>query len=336
MEEVPEIPARGASPRPDGPAMTRIVAAHPVTAFFLLAFSYSWLCWAPAALGWSSPLATALVFVGIWGPAAAGLTVVGLSGRSGRRWVRGLLRWRVSARWYAFALGVPVAVVAVVSVAFMLAGQDLEPSLLGERLPSYLPMLAFLVLAGGGNEEWGWRGFALPALLSAHSAVRATLILGSLWALWHVPLLAAQDDLSHGLAGPELALVLAATAATIVAHSFFYTYLFQHTRSALLCALLHGSFNAANGVLVLRADISGEAYAVMQYCITVTLWAAALGLVAVTRGRLGPERPVAPSPDGPSATGSAHPPVTVPVHREAADQDAYPTGGRRGRTRVRR
>ena len=264
---------------------------HPVAAFFVLAYAYSWISWAPAALGIDGPAAELLVFVGVWGPAAAGLTVTRLAGRSTRDWVRGLLRWRVPGRWYAFALGVPVLLVAVVSAVFALLGQDLDGSLLGGRLASYLPMLVFLTLAGGGNEEWGWRGFALPELLKRHRPVRATLILGILWATWHLPLLAAQDDLSHGLDGPRLALVLAATVVTIVAHAFFYTHLYQHTRSALLCALLHGSFNAALGVLVLRNAIEGTAYATMQFVITLTMWAGVVVLLARTHGRLGPATP---------------------------------------------
>ena len=266
---------------------------HPVAAFFILAYTYSWISWAPAALGVDGSAAEILVFIGVWGPAVAGLTVTRLLGRSPRDWVRGMFGWRVPGRWYAFALGVPVLIVTLVSAVFVLLGQDLDGSLLGGRLASYVPMLIFVTVDGGGNEEWGWRGFALPKLLARHQPVRATLILGVLWATWHLPLLAAQDDLSHGLDGPWLALVLAATFVTIVAHAFFYTHLYQHTRSVLLCALLHGSFNAANGVLVLRDEIEGTAYATMQLVITLTMWVgvAVMLMRGRTRTQPGPVKP---------------------------------------------
>lgn len=156
--------------------------------------------------------------------------------------------WRARRRWYAFALLTPIAIVALVSGAFVALGEDLDGSLLPERLAVYVPMLIFLSAAGGGNEEWGWRGFALPEMLEGASAVRSTLVLGALWALWHIPLLSAADDLSHGLGGVELGIVLAATVVAIVAHAFFYTHLYRDTRFALLCVLLHGSFNARRGL----------------------------------------------------------------------------------------
>lgn len=271
------------------PARLRSLAqSHPTTAFFAFTYLYSWLFWAPAALGYDGAPGEAAIFVGVWGPAAVGATMTWLLGRSVREWIRDMFNWRVARRWYAFALVVPAAIVAVVSLAFIALGEDLDGSLVGGRAAQYVPMLIFVTLVGGGNEEWGWRGFALPTLLARHSPARATLILGGLWAIWHLPLLAAMDDLSHGLGGPELTLVLAATVVNIIGLAFFYTFLYRHTGSVLLAVLLHGSFNAANGTLVLRDEIEGTAYATMQYCITTTTLIVAVALLVVSRGRLGP------------------------------------------------
>lgn len=261
--------------------------SHPVRLFFVLTSAVSWICWLPAIVA-DGPVTEGLIFVGVWGPATAAAVVTKLRRESVRDWLRGVFRWRVSGRWYVFAFGLPIAMVAAVSVPFVALGHDLDGSLLGSRLAVYLPMLVFLTIAGGGNEELGWRGFALPGLLERQSPVRATLVLGVLWAVWHLPLLGTSDDLSHGLSGLELSFVLAATVVNIVGLSFIYTFLYSHTRSALLAVLLHGSFNAANGTLVLRDEIEGAAYAEMQYCITVTTVVIAAFLVITTRGRLGP------------------------------------------------
>jgi len=52
-------------------------------------------------------------------------------------------------------------------------------------IPIYMILMMFL---GGGQEEIGWRGFALDRLLSRHNDFMASLILGSIWGLWHLPL----------------------------------------------------------------------------------------------------------------------------------------------------
>lgn len=285
-----ESPTDPTSTPPEPPSRVNRLANAPIRTYFALAFIYSWVCWLPA-MALDGAAKEGLLFLGVWGPAVAGATVTRLRGRTIKSWLRGILTWRVPRQWYAFALGVPVVMIAAVSVPFVLLGHDLDGSLLGTRLASYIPMLVFLSLLGGGNEELGWRGFALPALLERHSPLRATLVLGSLWALWHVPLLGAADDLTHGLGGGELTLVLAATLVNILALTFIYTFLFRHTGSALLAVLLHGSFNTANGVLVLREEIEGAAYATMQYCITFTTLAVAAFLYVRTHGRLGPDSP---------------------------------------------
>jgi hypothetical protein len=189
------------SPAPRRRSPNPKVVAHPVAAFFGFTYLYSWLFWAPAAFGYGGTLGDVAVFIGVWGPAAAGLTVTWLLGRSIRDWIRRMLNWRVAKRWYAFALLVPAAVVAVVSVAFVALSEDLDGSLLGERVALYIPMLVFVTLLGGGN----------------------------------------------------------------------------------------GSFNAANGTLVLRDEIEGNAYATMQYCITLTTLIVIAALLWTTRGRLGPD-----------------------------------------------
>jgi hypothetical protein len=51
-----------------------------------------------------------------------------------------------------------------------------------------LIMFLFVMLGGGGLEEPGWRGFALPLLQRRYSPLRASLILAVIWTFWHWPL----------------------------------------------------------------------------------------------------------------------------------------------------
>jgi membrane protease YdiL (CAAX protease family) len=278
----------------------RWIARHPVAAFFVGAYGFSWLWWTPAVLGLDGALVSVAFLIGGFGPAVSGATVVRLTGGSSRSWFRGLFRWRVPTRWYLFALGLPSLVVAVASVAFILAGERIEPSLLDGNLARFVPLLIFVTLLGGGNEEPGWRGFALPRLQARSTPVSATLLLGTVWAVWHLPLLVVAG--SHGLDPLPFALVVFVTFVGIAGgYAFSLTFLYNRTHSTFLCMLLHGSFNTSVGLLVLVPEdrLQGATYATVSLAITGTLLLVTAVLVIVTHGRLG----LAPATD--VRTGSA-------------------------------
>jgi membrane protease YdiL (CAAX protease family) len=245
-----------------GPARAWTVA-HPVAAYAVLAYAISWTLWSPTVLGVGGPVAVVLFFLGVLGPATAALLVTRAIGAPVRPWAEQIIRWRVPLRYYAYALALPALLLAVVNVVLALAGQAVDPGLLAERLPAYLGSFLVVLTIGGALEEPGWRGFALPRLQETHSPVRATLILGVVWGLWHLPLYGV------GFVGPMLFV-------------FFYTWLYNRTGSVLLCILLHASFTPAIDHLVLREDNP-----TVDLAILATLGLAALALVVLTRGRLG-------------------------------------------------
>ena len=93
----------------------------------------------------------------------------------------------------------------------------------------------FLVLSDGLGEEPGWRGFALPRLLERTGPMPASLVLGVVWALYHLPLFWT----NQGYAQPFVIMLVELPAMAVL-----YIWLFQHTAgSALLAILLHASAN---------------------------------------------------------------------------------------------
>jgi membrane protease YdiL (CAAX protease family) len=272
------------------------IASHPVASFFVGAYLISWLFWAPAMLGYTDGAWVVVFFVGVFGPFASAAYVTHATGGSVRGWLRAIFRVRIDRRWYLAALAFPPVLMAVVGAEFAALGESLDFSLAGERLGSYLPLLVVCILLNGGPEEPGWRGFALPHLQERLSPVRSTLLLGFIWALWHLPVLAFEDDPRHGLSTLAFIGILAFTVLGIMLYAFTYTFLWNKTHSALACVLLHASYNTAIGVMILRPDSELEkgTYVLLQTCLNVTLLAVAIALVYFTRGRLGrsAERPV--------------------------------------------
>jgi uncharacterized protein len=281
--------------------LRRHISAHPTVAFFLLAFAMSWTLMAPAMIAGLDSLAALPFFLGVWAPAAAAAIVVRITGGSIKGWLRDILRWRVPGRYYLLALGFPVALAVVASAEFALAGEELDFGLVGERAAAFLPLLLFCLLVNGGPEEPAWRGFALPRLQAQFSPVKATLLLGTIWGLWHLPLLLVEDNVDHDLGTLAFTAMLLWTLAGFTAYAFTYTYLWNRTRSALLCMLLHASYNTAIGVVILRPadELVGDSYVAISLALTGTLWLVAIGLIVATRGRLGLE------PDGTGAAKTA-------------------------------
>jgi hypothetical protein len=87
--------------------------------------------------------------------------------------------------------------------------------------------------------------------------VVATLILGVVWALWHLPLVFVDPRHLHGFTSlAPLILLALLTLIDISLMAFFYTWDFNATQSVLLCVLLHGSFNTAAGFVPVRRGIN--------------------------------------------------------------------------------
>ena len=96
--------------------------------------------------------------------------------------------WRVSIFWYLFSFLVPAVIVLLAIGLHILLGGAVpefgDPAQWYLVIPVFLYVLFFSVL----GEEIGWRGYALPELQANHSALTASLIIGVIWGLWHVPL----------------------------------------------------------------------------------------------------------------------------------------------------
>ncbi len=176
---------------------TDILERHPVAAYYALALTFSWAVELPLVAvrqGWIDlPIPFSIHYLASLGPALAALMLTALTGgRSGlaELWGR-ITKWRVGWGWAAFAIGSPVVLFIIAALAIrIIQGEWPDLRLLGQA--NYLPYLGWWVLplwlvTFGFGEEIGWRGFALPRLQKTMSVSRATLLLGLLWTVWHVP-----------------------------------------------------------------------------------------------------------------------------------------------------
>lgn len=95
----------------------------------------------------------------------------------------------------------------------------------------------------GFGEEFGWRGYLLWELAPL-GFWKASLVIGTLWGLWHAPLIVAGHNyLSYPLVGIVVFTVIC------VAMSPLYTYLVVRSESVLPAAVFHGSSNTMVGLV---------------------------------------------------------------------------------------
>jgi membrane protease YdiL (CAAX protease family) len=235
--------------------MAVLLRAHPVAAFFVLAYLLSWSYWL-MVLGIMGRDALAWFVPGAFGPPLAALLVTALVERwdGTRAFLRSWVQWRVGARWYVVAVvGLPALglLVGLVSGDWSERFAGSGPSV----AVTYLATLSFLVVLGGGQEEPGWRGFALPRLQERMGPLAASVVLGVLWGLWHLPVFILVPGYNNAGAGAAsiAGSFLVFTAVGAVGQSLLLTWLFNHTGgSVLLAVLAHASLNAATGLVTGR------------------------------------------------------------------------------------
>ena len=240
------------------------IRRHPLLAFFAFAYALSW--W-PSVLylltGWGSPILGC-------GPFLAAIVVLSLtSGKPGlKQLFHSMLKWRVAPRWWAVAILLPIAVtLAAAGMNIALGAQIPSGADLG-RWTSVLPtalVILLIPLFGGAWEEPGWRGYALPRLLARRSALEASLVLGALWALWHVPLfLTGKQHWSD--------LLLVVTVCVVL------TWLFQSVLGSVLVTMVfHAINNAFSGGYVSQMFTGKDS--VRQSWMLVIAWAITAALV---------------------------------------------------------
>ena len=146
------------------------------------------------------------------------------------------MRVRIPARWYGYALVLPPLLAGVgglVHVVVFGASLDLEAI---NPLWFYPVAVVLVFLVGGGQEELGWRGFAQPALQGRLSAATASLVVGLVWTLWHVPLFFVPGS-------PQGDLPFVPYVVAILASSVVLAWLYNASGSVLVPMLYHGGIN---------------------------------------------------------------------------------------------
>jgi membrane protease YdiL (CAAX protease family) len=234
-----------------------LIKSTPVLSFFLLTFAFTWLLWISIYAFHISSAAGYLPFLlGAAGPSLMAFAVSAIIGGKqevGNLWQR-ITVWRVGLPWYLMALFFPALIVLSAIGLYRLTGGAVPAFTLLAKEWYLLPIALIIGLLLGGplEEEFGWRGFAIVNLQKRQSALQASLIVGIIWGIWHLPAFLIPWSTQHNL--PVVLFLLHDIALSVL-----FTWIFNNAGgSVLLTMLAHGAFNATITILPILPSAAGS------------------------------------------------------------------------------
>ena len=146
--------------------------------------------------------------------------------------LEGWTKWKVNVSWYIVAF-LPLAIGVISTGIYYLAGGTAPefPS----SASTYLMGLLMCIITGATGEELGWRGFALPRIQSEYGSLSSSILLGVIWAGWHIPYWPIPGWFAKMQSIPFAAFTLQSIAKSVI-----MTWIYSNTNgSVLLASLFH-------------------------------------------------------------------------------------------------
>jgi uncharacterized protein len=281
----PEAETTGTAPR-------NWAARHDLVLYFVLAYLLSWALWPLVILNpTSSPLVP-------FGPLIAAVIVALLAGGRHELWalLRQLGRWRVHPLWYVIALLGPFVLAGLTAALAVAAGAPVRGTGDYTNWRAITFFFFSTVIIVGLFEEVGWRGFALPRLQLRLDAIWAALVLGVLWALWHLPELISDPTRQR----PPVQFLLWALALSVI-----FSWLYNSTNGSLPVVIIcHAAIDTAGRFML--PEFVGDGYQLVWWFMVALYVLVAVVVILVA----GPKRLVTHIPRrGVQAPGQAGGPL---------------------------
>ncbi|PYX64058.1 MAG: hypothetical protein DMG78_30965 [Acidobacteria bacterium] len=245
--------------------------------FFLVGFGVPWAATIATRLRHISPYTSPAFMIGAAFCSVAGVLATYIEGGSSglKELARRCVLYRVSVAWWVYALFLPLGGHIIATLLYCAAHHRLVPirpiNLFHQWWMLYV--WAFGLFQGPLGEELGWRGYLLPRLLGQHTPLRASVLLGIVWAAWHF------EIFFHSASADALFF------ASAVALSILMTVLFLHTRGSVLLAItMHGSVLPGRDIAQALFPTADQPPDWLRAFVAIGI---AIIMVAITRGSLG-------------------------------------------------
>lgn len=214
-----------------------------VIIFFIITIFLSlFVFWGPIAIfkiptvnlveGAAGPAWAIMLFIiGGFVPSITGIILTAVfEGKKGtKQLLKQAFKINIGFKWFNTIILISVYFTVSLIIIYSVLGGNFDYSQFLIQLPTIFP----LIILGPLSEEYGWRGFALKRLLKIVHPNLASLVVGLIWSLWHLPLFYMAGTSQHEFNIPFLAFLISITSC-----SFIYTYIYIKTNGNLFSAVL--------------------------------------------------------------------------------------------------
>ncbi len=247
------------------PSIKARIRANRFLSFLVLTYVLTWVWWIPATLlvrsGDPPSYTSLLVLTGGFGPFLAAIVLATATGDI-RSWGRQLVSVRASPLVWVAAVAVPVVLFGATLVFTVALGWTFDDAALGPA--GVLGALLLSSFIRGGLEEPGWRGYGLPVLQRRLGAFRASLVIGVVWAAWHIPLFVMPGS---SQSGTSFVFYLLAVLAISVITTWLYN---ESGGRVLLPIVFHTTWNGVS--VYLSRGVVGDGALPSEAALAAAAW----------------------------------------------------------------
>lgn len=226
--------------------------------FFLLTYAISWLLWLPSILsGFEveipfnvSTYTAVVVPIGAFAPLLAAIILVFKQSRwtGVKTFLSQAIKFRVKPVFYLLAILIPISIHLIAhylapALGYEVADTLFPPDMAAPPILISIPYFFLMLLIGGGQEEFGWRGYAQEPLQRRFGVISASLLIGLAWGIWHLPLWVMPGD-GHSTYS-FLAFLMMTTSISLV-----YAWIYNASGQKLITVIFfHAMSNTAAPLL---------------------------------------------------------------------------------------
>jgi membrane protease YdiL (CAAX protease family) len=237
--------------------------------YVIIAYGIVWLLIGIST--WFKVPFTPLLIVGSWAPNIAAFLVIGLVLRE-KHGIRDLLgrwlRWRFGAVWYLAALSAPVLAILSLGLYRVFGGQLAAAAPL--TAGAVLSLVIIEIVTGATGEELGWRGFLQLRLQRKLAPLPSSLIVGVIWAAFHLPLWTIPG-------GPWASIPFWSFGLAAVSSSVIFGWLVNGAGgSAVIATIFHFLFNVASNFIIMLGVPIASFYGI--YALLFTAFAVVVAI----------------------------------------------------------